>query len=42
VRNLFEKTIENQANRIATLPSPTKEILTTIEVGDLPDNDYQF
>ena len=37
-RNLFEKTIENQANRIAGLPSLNKEILTTIEVEDLSRN----
>jgi AAA+ superfamily predicted ATPase len=36
-RNLFEKTIENQANRIAALTSLTKEILTSIEVEDLPN-----
>lgn len=34
-RNLFEKTIENQANRIASLPSLNKEILTTITVEDI-------
>jgi SpoVK/Ycf46/Vps4 family AAA+-type ATPase len=35
-RNIFEKTIEKQANRIASLPSLTKEILTTIGIDDLP------
>lgn len=36
VRNIFEKTLERQANRIASIPSLTKEILTTINVEDIP------
>ena len=36
VRNIFEKTEERQANRIASIPSLTKEILTTITVEDIP------
>lgn len=36
VRNLFEKTLEKQANRIASIPSLTKEILTTIITEDIP------
>lgn len=36
VRNIFEKTLEKQANRIASIPSLTKEILTTINVEDIP------
>ena len=36
VRNTFEKTLEKQANRIASIPSLTKEILTTIIADDLP------
>jgi hypothetical protein len=36
VRNLFEKTLEKQANRIASVPSLTKEILTTITSEDIP------
>ena len=35
VRNIFEKTLEKQANRIASIPSLTKEILTTITVDDI-------
>jgi AAA+ superfamily predicted ATPase len=34
VRNLFEKTIEQQANRIAKLTNVTKEKLVTIEAED--------
>ncbi len=34
VRNLFEKTIEKQANRLAVLSSLTDEVLTTL----LPDD----
>lgn len=36
VRNLFEKAIENQANRIASAPDITREMLLTIEEQDLP------
>jgi SpoVK/Ycf46/Vps4 family AAA+-type ATPase len=36
-RNIFEKTLERQANRIASVPSLTKEILTTITVEDIPE-----
>lgn len=36
VRNLFEKTIERQANRIAGIASLTDEILTTLMPEDLP------
>jgi hypothetical protein len=35
VRNIFEKTIENQSNRIASLEKLTKELLTTIEAEDI-------
>ena len=35
VRNTFEKTLENQANRIARLSTLTKEILTNIEEEDI-------
>lgn len=35
VRNLFEKTLEQQANRIAKESSLTKEILTTITEDDI-------
>jgi AAA+ superfamily predicted ATPase len=37
VRNTFEKTLERQANRIASVPSLTKEILTTITADDIPE-----
>jgi len=36
VRNIFEKTLEKQANRIAGIPTLTKEILTTITIEDIP------
>ncbi|MBM0740137.1 AAA family ATPase [Phormidium sp. CLA17] len=36
VRNLFEKTIEQQANRLAVINSLTDEILTTILPEDIP------
>ncbi len=35
VRNLFEKTIENQANRLSTVGNLSKEILSKIEEEDL-------
>jgi hypothetical protein len=35
VRNIFEKTLETQANRIASLRSLTKEILITITPEDI-------
>ncbi|MGS2760987.1 DUF4236 domain-containing protein [Sinomicrobium sp. M5D2P9] len=35
VRNVFEKTLEQQANRIAREPNLTKEILTTITDTDI-------
>lgn len=37
VRNIFEKSIENQSNRIALADKLTKEILTTIEAEDIPN-----
>ncbi|HEY9621747.1 MAG TPA: AAA family ATPase [Crinalium sp.] len=36
VRNLFEKTIERQANRLAVLSSLTDELLITIRPEDIP------
>jgi len=36
VRNVFEKTIEKQANRIVKFSKLTKEILTVIEADDIP------
>lgn len=35
-RNLFEKTIEQQANRLAVITSLTDEVLTTIQPEDIP------
>lgn len=37
VRNLFEKAIERQANRLAVINTLTDEILTTILPDDIPD-----
>lgn len=37
VRNLFEKAIERQANRLAVINTLTDEILTTILPEDIPD-----
>ena len=36
VRNIFEKTLEKQANRIAGINNINKSILTTIEAEDVP------
>lgn len=36
VRNLFEKTIEQQANRLAVITNLTDEVLTTILPEDIP------
>lgn len=35
-RNLFEMTIHNQANRIVSIPNVDAEILSTIEITDIP------
>lgn len=35
VRNMFEKVIENQANRISYIPDITAESLATIEAEDI-------
>lgn len=37
VRNMFEKSMELQANRVSSLSSLTKDILTTIVVTDIPE-----
>ena len=37
VRNLFERCVQTQANRIVSLPEITKEILQTIEEQDVPE-----
>jgi hypothetical protein len=36
-RNLFEKSIERQANRLAVMSSFTDEVLTTLLPADIPD-----
>lgn len=36
VRNLFEKTLENQANRLAAIADLTEDLLSTVEAADLP------
>lgn len=38
VRNIFEKTLEIQANRLATDGNISKEALTTITEYDIPIN----
>jgi Holliday junction resolvasome RuvABC ATP-dependent DNA helicase subunit len=38
-RNLFEATLSKQANRLVTLPKVDKEILSTIEVADIPGHE---
>lgn len=42
VRNLFEKTIERQANRLAVINTLTDEILTTILPEDIPEPEGQL
>lgn len=37
VRNIFEKTLEKQANRIAGSEKLTRELLTTITIDDIPE-----
>ena len=37
VRNLFEKCIQIQANRIINIPEITSEILKTLEESDIPE-----
>ncbi len=36
-RNLFERTINNQANRIVSIANINEQVLSTIEAGDVPD-----
>ncbi len=38
VRNLFERALENQANRLAPYPELTQEMLSSIEENDLPND----
>jgi AAA lid domain-containing protein len=35
-RNIFERTINNQANRIISLANLTDEVLCTLEATDIP------
>ena len=35
IRNVFEKVLVNQANRIVLYKEPTSEQLRTIEIGDV-------
>jgi len=37
-RNLFERALENQANRLASAPELTQSLLSTIEETDLPND----
>jgi stage V sporulation protein K len=37
VRNLFEKCVQNHANRIIKLPQISQEVLKTIEEADIPE-----
>ncbi|MCF0186081.1 MAG: DUF4236 domain-containing protein [Bacteroidaceae bacterium] len=37
IRNLFEKTIENQARRLASVSSLSEDVLTEIKDEDIPD-----
>jgi hypothetical protein len=37
VRNLFERSIQQLASRIVSVPHITDEMLTTIEAVDIPD-----
>ena len=37
VRNVFERTITNQAARVGRLSNASKEMLMTLEAADIPD-----
>ena len=37
IRNLFENTVERQANRLAPMPNPKKEDLLIIKAEDIPE-----
>jgi len=39
VRNIFERAMVRQSDRLATVAEPTKEMLTTLEADDLPSPD---
>lgn len=36
-RNLFERTISNQANRVVTIPNANPQIFSTVDAVDIPD-----
>ena len=40
VRNIFERCIQNQANRLVGISELTNELLQTIEEGDVPEPKY--
>jgi stage V sporulation protein K len=40
VRNVFERCIQNQANRLVAIPELTNELLQTIEETDVPEPKY--
>ena len=42
VRNLFERIIEKQANRIADITPLTEKILCSITKQDIPENEDMF
>ena len=42
IRNLFEKCISNQANRIVAIPSPTPEQLSELVESDISIDDIDF
>ena len=39
VRNLFERTLRRQANRLAAMPSPSRDDLCAIVAADIPSGD---
>lgn len=41
-RNLFERTLENQATRLATVASLTKKSLSDITDEDIPQNEKKL
>ena len=42
IRNIFEKSIENQANRLVKLNKFTREILMEITKNDIPENYFEL
>lgn len=37
IRNLFEAAVANHASRVVDIPEPSDEVLTTLTIGDIPD-----